>query len=142
MLLDDIATYLAAQSTSLSVGAAGNLVKAINLDAPTVPNTIVALYEQAGVFNQYAMSTSTGTVSVVYESPRLQAISRSTSYQTARTNAQTVYTILDGLSKNLPTSSGTRYLSVEAVQAPFALGRDGNDRHIVSVNFDVTKEIG
>jgi len=44
--------------------------------------------------------------------------------------------------KVLSTASNTRYLSFEAVQAPFEFGRDVNDRFLISVNFDVMKEVG
>lgn len=137
-LLDDLATYLAAQSTALTVGATGNLVKAINLDAAPVPDTLVSLHETQGVFGSYAFSTGAGA-EVITERPRVQVYSRATAYQTARTNAQTVYTILNGISKNLPTSTGTSYFSIEAAGPPFSVGRDSADRFVVSVIFDIEK---
>lgn len=144
MLLDDVATYLDTQSTALAIfsGTTGNLGKSIALDVGTVPDTFVSLYETPGVPNGYTMSTGI-RATVAYESPVLQVLSRSASYATARTNAQTVYTILDGLAgQNLPTSTGTTYLDFSAVQAPFLLQRDEHDRYIVSVNFNVRKQVG
>lgn len=142
MLLDDVATYLDAQSTALALrkGTAGNLAKAQSLDSAALPNTCVVLYETAG--SAGAHTWSTGGSSVAYESPRLQVISRSTSYVTARTNAQTVYTTLDQFSGYLPTSTGTRYLSIDAIQAPYAYGRDDNDRFLVTTNYAIRKEVG
>lgn len=144
MLLDDVATYLDAQSTALTLlsGTGGNLAKAIALDATPAPGTLVALYETAGRGNGYTMSTG-AKATVAYESAGLQVLSRSTSYATARDNAETVYTTLDGLAgATLPTSTGTLYLDFSAVQPPFSAGRDNSDRHVVSVNFLVRKEVG
>lgn len=142
MLLDDVLTYLDAQSTALKklAGSTGNLTKAFMPDGAPAPDTLVALYETGGVAPQHVMST--GGITRLFENPRLQAVSRSTSYETARDNAETVFTILDGLaSTNLPTSTGTVYVDVTAIQSPFSIGRDGNGRYLVSVNFDVRKEL-
>lgn len=140
MLLDDVATYIAAQSTAFTVG--GNLRKVVGLDdAVSAPNTLTVLYETAGIQNTYSFSTG-NPVNVDYEQPRLQVLSRSTKYTTARSRAQTIYTMLDGYSGTLPTATGPNYLSISAVQAPFSVGRDKNDRHVVSVNFAIMKAVG
>ena len=49
-LLDDIATYMAAQSTAFTKlsGSAGNLSKAFMPDAAPAPDTIITLYETGG----------------------------------------------------------------------------------------------
>jgi len=138
MILDDVATYLVAQTTLTVGGTTGTLGKAIMLD--TEPDTIAVLFETGGGASEYAFSTSTGTVAVVYEQPNLQLLSRSTTYTQARTVAETVYTTLNGLGTT--TMTGTRYLSVDAVQSPFSIGRDDNERYLVSVNFRVKKEVG
>ena len=143
-LLDDIATFLDAQSTAFTLlsGTAGNLAKSIMLDHSAVDDTIAVLYETGGSPNEYTFSTSTGTARVAFEKPSLQMLSRSSDYQTARSQAQVAYTILDGLAgRNLPTATGTRYLEITAVQAPFTIGPDDNDRPIVSVNFNVWKQV-
>jgi hypothetical protein len=143
MLLDDIATFLAAESTAFHVGATGNLAKQILLDSTPIPETIAVLYETPGGPNEYTFSTSTGPANVDAETPSLQLLSRAVSYQTARNQAETAYTILDGLSsRTLPTATGTRYREITADQAPFFLQRDDNDRYIVSVNFTVKKGVG
>lgn len=142
-MLDDVATYLAAQSTALTVlsGSAGNLAKAISLDHTPAPDTLVSLYETGGFAPAHAFTTaSTGSV-LVFEQPSLQCISRSSRYATARTNAQTVFDTLDGYAGSLPTATGVRYLSIAADQSPFSIGRDKNDRFLVSVNFTVRKEV-
>ena len=95
MLLDDIAAYLDSNSTALLVGSTGNLFKGILLDEG--PDTVTVLYEGSGQSSVKAFSTSTGSVSRLYERPTLDVLCRSTSYQTARTNAETVFGLLDGL---------------------------------------------
>lgn len=140
MLLDDVATYIDTNSTALALGATGNLLKAQLLDS--IPaDTCVALYEQSGTVTSQTFSTGSGAA-VDFENPNLQVISRSTSYVTARTNAQTIFTLLDGLSATLPTATGTRYLSIDALQSPFSIGKDRNERWLVSVNFAIRKVIG
>jgi hypothetical protein len=55
---------------------------------------------------------------------------------TAWDNAVAAYDLLSGLhDKNLPTTTGTKYLAVEAVSRPFSIGRDRNDRFLVSANY-------
>ncbi len=137
-LLDSVATYLVAQTTLTLGSTSGTLAKAVMLD--TQPNTVAVLYETGGAGSEYAFSTSTGTVNVVYEQPNLQLLSRSTTYTKARSVAETVYTTLNGLGTT--TMSGTRYLDFEAIQSPFSIGRDSQERHLVSVNFRVRKEVG
>jgi len=137
-LLDAVATYLVANTTLTVGGTTGTLAKAQMLD--TQPDTVAVLYETGGAASEYAFSTSTGQAQVIYERPNLQLLSRSATYQTARTVAETVYTTLDGLGDM--TMSGTRYLDVDAVQAPFSIGRDKQERELVSVNFRIRKEVG
>lgn len=144
MILDDIATYLANSSTAFTIlaGTSGNLGKQILLDNDHYPDTVVSLYETPGSPNAYTYSTSTGGASVAWERPSLQIISRSTVYTTARTNAQTAYVLLDGLAgRNLPTATGTTYLDITAAQPPFSLGRDENERFLVSTNYNVWKAV-
>ena len=136
MLLDDTATYLEANTTRLTVGV--NLTKSFMHESP---NTITTLYESAGVFPTHVFTTSTGTR--LHENPGLQAVSRSTSYQTARNTAEDVFTILDNVAGvNLPTATGTFYVTIDAVQSPFLIDRDSNDRFRIGVNFTVSKTTG
>ena len=39
------------------------------------------------------------------------------------------------------TVNGVRYLWVSAVQSPFLMGRDENNRPLIAVNFDVMKAL-
>ena len=143
MLLDDVVTYLDAQSATFAKLSAsgGNLSKAFMPDASPAPDTLVTLYETGGLAPVHVFST--GGTTRYFEQPGLQLISRSTSYATARTNAEAAYIILDSVAgQGLPTSSGISYLSIDAVQSPFSLGRDGNDRYLVGCNFQVVKATG
>ena len=135
-MLDAVATYLVANTTLTVGGTAGTLAKAIMLD--TQPDTVAVLYETGGTGSEYVFST--GATEVVYEEPNLQLISRSTTYSKARSVAETVYTKLDGLSETVMSS--VRYLDIEAMQSPFSIGRDEQERYLVSVNFRVKKEVG
>jgi len=142
MLLDDVATYIVAQSTkfTLLAGSAGNLAKSKMMDTIT-PDTTVALYETGGTATAQSFSTGTGAT-VEYEQPGLQVLSRSTNYQTARNNAQTIFTMLDGFTGTLPTATGPVYLSIDANQSPFPVGPDANGRWLISLNFNIRKAIG
>ena len=135
-LLDEIAAYLVTNTTLSMGGTTGTLAKAKMLDDQ--PDTVAVLYEQPGLWTAYAMSTG-AAADRVYEQPILQCLARSTSYQVARDSAQVVFDALDGLSNT--TMSSVTYLSVEAVQSPFGIGRDKNDRELVSVNFHVKKAL-
>lgn len=136
-ILDDVAAYIEANTTGWTVGGTtGNLNLEQMLD--TQPDTTVTLYEQPGLPTAYAFSTG-AQVDRVYERPNIQALSRSTSPTVARNNVDRIYDLLDGLANT--TMSGTRYLEFVAVQAPFQLGRDDNQRHLWSVNFNVKKDI-
>ena len=134
MILDDFATYIAANSTVFTVGV--NLAKSINLDSAPVPDTITSLYEQPGFSPVHVFSTG-NPVDRAYSQPAVQTLSRSTSYQTARNHAEIVFNLLDGYSGSLPTATGTNYLSIVAVQSPFSIGRDKNDRFLISCNYEV-----
>jgi len=143
MLLPDLLTYIDAQSTAFKkfAGTTGNLGISLLLDGPNVPNTITAIYETQGLPAAKAFSTS-ARAQVVYEQPRFQIIARSTKYSTARTNIETIYTLLDGIQATLPTSTGTYYQSIDALQAPFSLGRDEEERWLIACNFQAQKAVG
>ncbi len=136
MILDDVATYLATNSTRLTVGV--NLTKGY---MPATPATVTTIFETGGLppVNQF----STGGNFRIFEQPGLMVHSRSTDYQTARLVAEDVFTILDGVAnEGIPTSTGVHYAGIDAVQSPFDLGQDSNDRHLLSVNFNVIKTTG
>ena len=133
MILDDVATYLATNSTRLTVGV--NLTKG---HMPDSPSTVTTIYETGGFAPIHNFTTGSGTR--MYEQPSLMIHTRSTDYQTARLILEDVFTILDGF--NNADLSGVRYAGIDAVQSPFDIGTDSNDRHKLSVNFNVIKSTG
>lgn len=129
-VLDDVATYVVANTTHTLGGTTGTLAKAVMLD--TQPDTVAVLYETGGLGSVQSFSTS-NPVTIEYEQPSFQLISRSTSYVVAENAADTVYALLDGL--GLTTLGASTYLSIDAQQRPFSLGRDDSERFLISVNF-------
>ena len=135
--MDDVAQYLSTNVTALTL--ATNLTKGF---MPDTPSTVVTVFETGGYRPTHYLST--GAQTRVYENPGIMIHARSTDYQTARNLAESVFTKLDGITNRaLPTTTGTHhYVSIDAVQSPFLVGRDSNDRFVFSVNFDVTKTTG
>lgn len=134
-LLDEVAEYLETNSTSFT---RANLTRGIMTENPS---DITTLYETGGFSPLHFFST--GTQTRAYERPGLMIHSRSTSYATARDTAFEAFTLLDGIhDRGIPTSTGTHYVSIDAVQSPFEMGRDKNDRFIFSVNFVISKSTG
>lgn len=141
-VLTDLAQYIDTASTLFARNS--NLGIGVALDAGSLPNTFTSLYETPGLEGAYAFSTGTTAGSRaqrVLDRPRVQVISRSTSYATARSRAQTIYDLIDGIAnRKLPTSTSTGlYVSITAVQAPFSLGRDENDRWLISTNYQIER---
>jgi len=128
MLLDEIATYVATNST-LVVGT--DLFK--NQFPATAKDTAVGIYESGGV----GPSVTFGGVS--HESPSIQVVVRSTSYGVARNLAQTIFNDLLDIENS--TLSGTRHLMARAQQSPFSIGTDAKDRPRVSCNYFIEKEV-
>jgi hypothetical protein len=123
------------------VGAAGNLVKGALLDLTTAPDTLTSLYETPGTEPSRTFSTGGGVRE--FENPSLQVICRSTSYQTARNNADVAFTILDSVANSTVLSTGgPRYVTISADQSPFSIGQDDNRRWLISCNYSVAKGTG
>ena len=133
-LLDDVAQYLETASTAyFTVGV--DLTKGF---MPDNPATVTTVYETGGFSSIHYFST--GAATRVFERPGVMIHSRSTSYATARATAFEAWRLLDGIhDRGLPTTTGTLYQSIDAVQSPFEMGRDRNDRFVFSVNFTVVK---
>jgi Bacteriophage minor capsid protein len=122
VILDDIANYLVAYG----IGAVhkGRL--------PDVPDQAVCLYEYGGPVPQF---THDGQA---WENPRVQVVARHRDYAAARQKAQDIYMLLNGKANLL--IGGSRYLQIRALQSPFPLGRDQNDRERIVINLDIAKE--
>jgi hypothetical protein len=73
------------------------------------------------------------------ERPRFQLMCRSADYETGRNLIQQMWADLDGIVNE--TLSGIFYQRVAALQSPFLLERDQNNRWIFIANFVATKEV-
>lgn len=132
MILDDMTDYLTTGSIGLTTGT--NLFAA---GLPDSPDTACAVYETGGFFPIHAMAAGPG--SALLERPRIQVVTRAQSYRTARQIAHNAFKLLDGLRDR--TVNSTRYLYVQAVSSPAAMGIDGSGRTRVVCNYDVIKAL-
>jgi hypothetical protein len=73
------------------------------------------------------------------EMPRFQLIVRSTDYETGRNLIQSIWNVLDAIVNR--DVNGTFYQRCAALQSPFMLERDDNDRWIFVANFQVSKVV-
>jgi len=131
-LLDALCDYIET-GTSLIEGT--NLFKSC---MPPTPDAAVAIYEYPGRSGEYVY----GSGGAVSERPRVQVLSRATTYSAARSTLQTIYTFLDG--KSNVTLGGTLYHGIFATTAPSAASadRDDNNREYCSCNFEIQKVVG
>ena len=131
--LDEIATAVAGASTGFVLDTS------VFVDSmPDTPNTCIGVYGPAGSGPFIALGTTTPS----FESPGLQVICRSTSYTTARSNAETVYLhLITKVNTSLGSTGGSSatYLSIDPLQTPFTLGSDENDRPLFGCNYRVRK---
>lgn len=129
-LLDELGTYIGSQVGSLTLGTNLFLGR-----LPDEPDTCVALYETGG---SEPLSVMGSDALPPVEQPRVQVLTRASSYATARALAGTIWLALENiLNENL---SGVRYHRCAAVQSVFALERDSHDRIILAQNFQVQKD--
>lgn len=129
MVLDEIGNYLQTNG----IGTLGSTLFVGTL--PDTPDALVGLMEYGGVGPVHAL----GGGDAKYERPRVQVVARATTYSAARTKIEAVYKLLHKVTNT--TLSSVRYLMIEAVQSPFFLEKDGNNRVKLAVNFQVHKEL-
>lgn len=130
MLLEDMLDYLTTGSIGLTGGT--NLFGGM---LPDAPERAAAVYETGGLFPLQAM----GRTSAVVERPRIQVVTRASSYQGARMLAHNVFERLDTVRE--ATINGTRYHYIAAVQSPFFLREDESGRKLIACNYDVIKDV-
>ena len=133
MLLDDLGDVL----SSASIGVLGTtLFKGM---LPSTPDACVAILgPYGGLPPVWAMSpgaASGGRPQV--ERPRVQVLCRDTRYDSAEQKAVAVRFVLDGLGG--VTKNGIAYKAIFAVQEPFYLERDANNREIFAANYEVVR---
>jgi len=134
-VLDDLAIYIHAQSTTFTIG--GKLWKG---RVPDTPDECVALIEILGF--EPPAETFGPSGSFNWERPQIQVISRAgrDAYKTARTNAETVYKILRSVHNNTTGINGTKYHLLSIRSSPYYQGEDDNSRHMISFTVDVWKD--
>jgi hypothetical protein len=126
-VLEEVAALLA----SAGVGTSGtNLFVAYLPDAPT---NAVVVYEYAGAPPTEVFS------STAHERPRIQVVSRSDVYLTARSKAKLAWDTLNAVANQ--TLSSTLYLRVRVLQSPFLMGRDENSNALVAFNAECMKVV-
>lgn len=136
MLLPEISTRIIAQSTRFIAAPSTSATKAqiwLNRFPEVGADTAIALFESGGIAPNY---TYTG---LSVERPAVQVISRSTSYATARLNAQRVHDILAATQNTTISSVG--YVTITPVQPPFDIGTDAAGRSMLSCNFIAEKGV-
>jgi len=130
MLLNDMVTYLS---------SGGGWTGGTNLFAgllPPTPDEAIAIYETGGTAPEHTMGNVAGAG--VLERPRVQVISRASTYEVARANAQKAWLLLDKLPTR--TINGVQYYYGQAVQSPFLMGRDEQQGSpLVAFNVDILK---
>jgi hypothetical protein len=126
--LVDIATYLDAQQASLTLGTNLFLGR-----MPDSPDTCVVLYEYGGS----APDNTMGGGLPVLQNPSVQIAVRAVLYASAESLINLCWITLEGIVDM--SLSGTRYNRVTAIQSPFVLERDSQDRVIFVQNFNVTR---
>jgi hypothetical protein len=126
--LVDIATYLDSQQASLTLGTNLFLGR-----MPDAPDTCVALYEYGGS----APDNTMGGGLPVLQNPSVQIAVRAVLYASAESLISLCWGTLESIVDM--SLSGTRYNRVTAIQSPFVLERDSQDRVIFVQNFNVTR---
>lgn len=132
MILNDVGDYLSTGGIGLTTGTNLWLGK-----MPDLPAISTALYETGGISAVHAFASASGQA--VVERPRFQVVVRHTDYASGRQLIHNIWKRLDGAGDF--TINSTRYLWIEAVQSPFFLKFDDNNRVLFAVNFDCHKAL-
>lgn len=131
-VLDDLGTFL-------QTAGVGTLATDLFLGImPGEPDTCVALIESPGD-DPVSVMTRTASKPPV-ERPSISILCRGAKddHNAPRVEAESIYAVIHNVVDN--TLSGTRYLSIEARQPPFSIGRDENGRSLIGFNVDIWKE--
>lgn len=128
-VLDDLGAYLAASGC----GTVGTTIF-LGMGLPETPAACLALKEYGGVAPDYTLPAMAG---IATESPRVQVISRHTTYALARAKAESAYSALAKVANQ--TLTATRYLRIEPLQTPGTPVTDTNGRVIITFNVECQK---
>jgi hypothetical protein len=107
---------------------------------PPTPSECCALVEYGGMDplrtqNEGAVPSSAQGA----EQPRFQLLVRAADYEAGRNLIQSIWNVLDAIVNR--DVNGTFYQRVAALQSPFMLERDANDRWIFIANFQASKGV-
>jgi hypothetical protein len=130
MLVNDLADYL----SSGGVGTVGTDIFMGAQFGEADPS--IAILLTGGSASVHTNRSGPGLAAI--ERPRVQIVTRSLNSSTAMTRAQAAFKLLDGMRER--QINGIRYLWTAAVQPPFTLERDENNRTHVVFNVDVHRE--
>jgi hypothetical protein len=131
MMLDEITTYLESQNVAVF---GRNLFAGTR---PEEPDEVLVVLEYPGMPPEYQNDgSSTGPVR---EQPQIQVTARGHDYESVRQLIQAAWVALSKVTNQVLT--GKRYLSIRPTSSPAAIGRDSNDRVLLSFNASVYKEV-
>lgn len=134
MILPELSAYIVANATGFVAAPSTSGIQIwLNRFPEEANNHAVGLYESGGVGPDY---TYTG---LSHERPNVQVICRSTSYATARTTANRIFSLLAGTENT--TLTGTSYVRITPIQSPFDIGADAGGRSMVSCNYQMEKAV-
>lgn len=135
MLLDEVSSFLVAQNVFTGVGTGGGATPLFTGKIMAAPDVAGFLFEYGGKSPEFDL----GRGGIRLEFPRIQLVCRGVrdDYSGPRLLAQTAFIQLSAVvNQNL---SGVRYLTIDAMQTPFFLRRDDNDRIEIVCNYTVMK---
>jgi hypothetical protein len=127
MLLDDLSDYL--------VGA-GIVTPIQKGSLAQDPDDVLALRETGGFPSVHVSARTNGYA--VLEEPTVQVVARSASYSQAETTIRLAFGLLDGMRDQ--ALNGIDYYFISAMQPPFFLERDDNDRYVLAFNIHVRRQ--
>lgn len=127
-LVEELATYLDAESTRFQLGS--NWF--INW-LPSEPGTAASITETGGLPPAHTF----GGDLPKYENQRVQVMCRSTSSTRARANMNDAWFQLQEVANE--SLSSRSWLRASAVQSPFSLGQDEQGRWLFACNFEAVR---
>ena len=127
MVLDDLYTYLQGAGVGLPMQK-GTIAGE--------PDDVLAFRETGGFPPQHVLAVGPGNA--VIEEPTIQVLARSMAYDTAEQAIRLVYRLLDGLRNQ--SINGVDYHFISALQPPFLLERDENDRFVLAFNVHIRRQ--
>ena len=127
MLLDDLSLYL---TPELPYPVQNGFLQEL-------PNEVVALRETGGFPSPHVLTSEPGLA--VLDQPTVQVVTRARDYVTAMLTARQAHALLDGLRER--ELNGVLYQFIKAMQPPFFLSRDENNRFLCAFNIHIQRRV-